>query len=270
MAAHRYWGLRLRCRYVNAFGGWAVAIAEIEMAATVGGADQCSGGTPGADSSDGVTTPANLYDNNTATSWERGAYTQVDVWYDFGAPVNVSEIRVTLPGSGASRPGSLYAPDATLVIFSDVGPSAWSVGTPATWHPVTTDGQVLLIQGVSDEPGPGTLVAHELARLEPGWPDDPNNHAAVGAAMSWDQHSGTHRVAGDVAIEGTPDVPVARRVRLLVKRSAELARETWSDPVTGAYSFDRVAAQEYIVLSEDHTRVHNAAVTDAVTPVPMP
>lgn len=270
MAAHRYWGLRLQCRYVNAFGGWAVAIAEIEMAATPGGVDQCSGGTPGAESSDGVTTPAMMFDNNAATSWERGAYTQVNVWYDFGTPVNVAEIRVTLPGTGANRPGNLYAPDAMTVLWSDTGPSAWSIGLPSVHHPVTTDGQVLTLTGVSDDVGPGTLVACELARLEPGWPDDPGNHVALGSVATWDQNSGTHRVAGDVAIEGTPDVPVGRRVRLLVKRTAELARETWSDPVTGAYSFDRVAAQEYIVLSEDHTRVHNAAVTDAVTPVPMP
>jgi hypothetical protein len=270
MAAHRYWGLRIQSRYVTAFGGWATAIAEIEMAATPGGADQCSGGTPGADSSDGLTTPAMLFDNNAATSWERGAMSQVQVWYDFGVPVEVTEIRVTLPGSGASRPGGLYAPDVMTVLWSDAGSSAWSVGLPSVHHPVTTDGQVLTLAGVSDDAGPGTLVAVEHARLEPGWPEDPDNHAAVGAVFTWDQHSGPFRVAGDVAIEGTPDVPVGRRVRLLVKRTAELARETWSDPVTGAYAFDRVANRPYIVLSEDHTGVHNAAVTDAVTPVPMP
>lgn len=266
MAAHRYWGLHVIAR---AGSGNGVTVGEIEMRGTAGGADLCTAGTALGVGSFGHV-PANAFDDSLTTIWHNAATggARVLIGYDFGAAVSVVEILLSMPAAGAAYPASTYAPEAVWPIWSDDG-ATWWYGTGAAPTGWMGDSSTLLIQGVSDD-APGRLVGQDVVRLAPGWPDDPDNHVALGTVLVWDQHSGAHRVAGDVAIEGTPDVPVGRRVRLLVKRTAELARETWSDPVTGAYSFDRVAAQEYIVLSEDHTRVHNAAVTDAVTPVPMP
>jgi hypothetical protein len=76
--------------------------------------------------------------------------------------------------------------------------------------------------------------------------------------------SGPGRIAGSVAVEGAP---AARKVRLFEAVSGVLVRETWSDPLTGAYEFSGIdPANEYVVLVHDHTRTYNALVQDAVAP----
>ena len=82
---------------------------------------------------------------------------------------------------------------------------------------------------------------------------------------------GNGRLAGTVNVDSSPDYPVWRRVRLFDKRDNRLVREVWSDPATGAYSFDYInAARQYVVISYDHTGVYNAEVLDALVPEPMP
>ena len=82
---------------------------------------------------------------------------------------------------------------------------------------------------------------------------------------------GNGRLKGTVEVDSSPDYPVWRRVRLFDKRDNRLVREVWSDPATGAYSFDYInAARQYVVISYDHTGVYNAEVLDALVPEPMP
>lgn len=82
---------------------------------------------------------------------------------------------------------------------------------------------------------------------------------------------GLGRVAGTVKVDSTPDYPVWRRVRLIVKRDGRVAREVWSDPVTGEYSFDYVSLSlQFIVIAHDHTGVFNAEVRDSITAEAMP
>jgi hypothetical protein len=51
----------------------------------------------------------------------------------------------------------------------------------------------------------------------------------------------------------------------------EPVREVWSDAVTGAYSFEKIAAGTYFVISFDHTGVFGAvAESDVVRPEPTP
>lgn len=82
---------------------------------------------------------------------------------------------------------------------------------------------------------------------------------------------GKGRIAGTVNIDSTPDYPIWRRVRLFDRRDNRLVRETWSDPVTGAYAFEYInAARQYVVIAYDHSGVYNAEVLDALTPELMP
>lgn len=82
---------------------------------------------------------------------------------------------------------------------------------------------------------------------------------------------GAGRIAGTVKVDSNPDYPVWRRVRLFDQRDNRLVAETWSDPVTGAYSFDYInPARLYVVVSYDHTGVYNAEILDALTPELMP
>lgn len=84
---------------------------------------------------------------------------------------------------------------------------------------------------------------------------------------SGDFYAGKGTIAGTVAIDDDPDIPVRRRVRLHLKVNGVLLKETWSDPVTGAYSFTnlRVGALFY-VIAFDHTGTHNAVIKDSITP----
>lgn len=73
--------------------------------------------------------------------------------------------------------------------------------------------------------------------------------------------NGLYRVTGTLAVAGPPDVPVARKGRLIDTKSGRIAREVWSD-VAGNYSFDYVAYGPWTVLFHDHTGTYNAVVAD--------
>ena len=67
---------------------------------------------------------------------------------------------------------------------------------------------------------------------------------------------GTMVVSGTVTYNGAPG---ARKVSLITLKDKRLLMETWSDPVTGIYSFGRLKDQEYFVWSEDYMKVFTPA-----------
>lgn len=80
-------------------------------------------------------------------------------------------------------------------------------------------------------------------------------------------YGGKGRVSGTVKVKGTPNYPVARRVRLYRDKEGVLVREQWSDPVTGAYSFDYVdETATYTVISYDYQHNFRAVVADNIAP----
>lgn len=84
------------------------------------------------------------------------------------------------------------------------------------------------------------------------------------------EFGGAGRIAGTVKVDSTPDYAVWRRVRLFDRRNNALVRESWSNPVTGAYSFEGInPARTYVVIAYDHTGVFNAEIRDSVTPEAM-
>jgi len=79
--------------------------------------------------------------------------------------------------------------------------------------------------------------------------------------------TGRGRVRGTVKLKGIPDnTPVKRRVRLERERDGLQIRETWSDPVTGAYDFQFIdELQAWTVKSYDHTHDKRAVIADNLT-----
>ena len=70
------------------------------------------------------------------------------------------------------------------------------------------------------------------------------------------------QISGTVAVSGAP---AQRRVVLFDHRTMRPLASTWSDPVTGAYSFSGLALnKKYLVVCDDYTRTYNAAVADWV------
>lgn len=97
-AAYTYWRLL--------FKSWAGAsrqIYEVEMRATIGGADQCTGGT--ATSSSG--TAANAFDNNGTSNC---SFNAGEGWlqYAFASPVSVAEVTLYHGSSLAYHPAEMW------------------------------------------------------------------------------------------------------------------------------------------------------------------
>ena len=84
------------------------------------------------------------------------------------------------------------------------------------------------------------------------------------------EFGGFGRIAGTVKEDGTPDVPVKRRVRLHREQDGLLVREVWSHPTTGAYSFDHIdTTKRYTVITYDYEHDYRAVIADNITPEAM-
>lgn len=79
---------------------------------------------------------------------------------------------------------------------------------------------------------------------------------------------GTAKISGTVAEKHSPNnTPVARKVVLLHERTLQTVQTTWSDAVTGAYSFTNIERGElYTVVSFDHTGTYRAVIADKQSP----
>lgn len=84
-------------------------------------------------------------------------------------------------------------------------------------------------------------------------------------------HAGVYRIPpGTVKKDGTPDVPVRRRVRLVDQVTGRFIRETWSDAVTGAYVFNYIAPGVYTVYALDHTGEYGGTIETDIVAEQMP
>lgn len=178
---HRYWRLAFYANWSTATG---TQIREIEFRATIGGADQASGGT--ASGSTGTTAAASLaFDNSvansTSTHWaaSHSAYAQSWIAYDFGAPVTVKQWAIA-PNSVNFEPrvhGIQYSDDGTTWIEAQNDYQAtWTPGSftafsftdPfATGVSATTAG-VLVLPGTSigqAASAAGVYVIHGLIQV---------------------------------------------------------------------------------------------------------
>lgn len=144
MSAHVYWRLKITA---NAGDGSFTAVGEIELRATVGGADQCSGGTPFASGSYNESTWAkgNAFDNSAATAWLEEALVGW-IGYKFASAVSVLEYTVQAPPTNSTR-----SPATFELQWSDDGNSwaaadsrsgqTWTNGEIKTFEPVAGTGK---------------------------------------------------------------------------------------------------------------------------------
>lgn len=114
MAAHSYWRIRSTC---NNGDGTFTAITEIEMHTSIGGADQCTGGTAFASGQvSGSEDAAKAFDNSTATQWAQSTPRLCYVGYQFASPVDIVEYVIV---GRASFTGQ--SPNSFTLEFSDDG-----------------------------------------------------------------------------------------------------------------------------------------------------
>lgn len=81
---------------------------------------------------------------------------------------------------------------------------------------------------------------------------------------------GTGTITGTVKEKASPDnTPLHRRVLLIEQATRTVIRETWSDAITGAYTFNNVAMQAtYTVLAYDYTGLYRAVIADNILATP--
>lgn len=116
-----------------------------------------------------------------------------------------------------------------------------------------------------------STAARRSVRLNTSWPAGPRRATVARRSSLYDAADGGHyRIAGTVAIDDNPDIPVSRRTRLYHQQSGRLVREMWSAAGTGAYEFRDLRLQQYFVVAHDHTNYYNAAIKDTITPELQP
>lgn len=106
--------------------------------------------------------------------------------------------------------------------------------------------------GLSQQPGLGLLAVAGAVPALPG-PSPVTMHGTGAAQATAHTDTRVARVVGTVKarIDANTQAPLARLVRLHCQATGRLVGQTWSTPA-GDYSFDRVPAGRYIVLSVDH------------------
>lgn len=84
------------------------------------------------------------------------------------------------------------------------------------------------------------------------------------------QFGGTGTITDTVTKKALPaNTPLHRRVLLMDQRSQVVFRETWSDAVTGAYTFPGVkTGVPYTVLTYDYTGQYRAVIADNILATP--
>ena len=72
---------------------------------------------------------------------------------------------------------------------------------------------------------------------------------------------------GTTKTKGTPNQPAKARVVLQHQRSKLPVRETWSDPVTGAFVFNGIdTGQQFLALAEDAEGHFRPVAANRLTP----
>lgn len=82
---------------------------------------------------------------------------------------------------------------------------------------------------------------------------------------------GPGTIYGTTKTKGTLNTPTKARVVLLHQRSKLPVRETWSNPVTGAFAFTGIdTAQKFITLAEDANGDYRPVAASQLTPEVLP
>lgn len=181
----------------------------------------------------------------------------------------------TLLGCAMSADGSVLLATQSAACVSRDGGATWTrlggafAGPTYYGCAVSSDGGAAvaatsalgtrIVMGVFRDPSYSenpvrTMGAQSITFVKPGVMPPFAMRAVAAINFKDTAFAGTGRVWGTNKIETAPNVwvPCGGRVVLMHSRSKLLVRETWADPVTGAWEFKFIDAQpEYLVLAED-------------------
>ena len=129
--SHLYW--RIYITATDSADAYKAQITEMEYRATLGGADQATGGTAAASSTYPGSSPADAFDDDAIVSWVSASGAALPQWlqYQFASAVEVAQVAIT-SGDSASRADR--APNDFLIEYSDDG-SSWTTALSVTGEP---------------------------------------------------------------------------------------------------------------------------------------
>lgn len=275
MAAHRYWGVHISANW----GDMYTALAELVLAASVGGAQSAVGGAAIASSFSAESeSPDKAFDGLATTSWrsQYGEYKLPSfIGYDMGAgnALDVAEVRMTT----LSSMGSTSHPRNFALVYSDNG-TDWRVqkawvdqsflagverafdATPVPANQVYSR----VIMGQSRRNDQANAGPPTLRRVTPFGPvgGGARHHTSPAIMTPW---TGVYFIAGTTTALGDP---LARRVALYDQRSGLLVRQTFSK-ADGVFLFDYVGPGPWTVVGVDVSAEQNSVIYAHVTPSPM-
>ncbi|MBL0420518.1 discoidin domain-containing protein [Ramlibacter sp. AW1] len=214
MAAHRYWRVYVTANNSNGSTGYA-GFLELELRASIGGADECTGGTASASGVDGINAAANAFDNNTSTRWYSSGTLPSWIKYDFGAgnAKDIVEFAGKSPGVAQYTPRDFelqYSDDNSswTPLITVKGETNWrGTGTFTVWnadtrHDSGADGQLWRINMTAQQGGASTFSLMEVQmRASSGGADEcsggyafassMNNTSTMGAFAAFDDNAST-------------------------------------------------------------------------------
>lgn len=270
MAIARHW--RVHIDRTN--GGVHAAFAEV-IFRDVAGTDLSVGGTAiasSAYSADFAASKAFDKDTSVASRWAT-AVAALPGWIGYIHPIPVQPASVRLycdndPNNGV---GTLPPTDAEVAV-------EYSIDDGATWRRMVWrrtvgawgNGAVVDIE-IDHTPVVAILTGRQLVIA--GSPAESGSLKVAAPMAAIDvEFGGRGRIFGTTKLKGTTEnLPVKARVVLHHQRSRLPVRQTWSDPVTGDFSFDEIDVnQEYFVMAEDAAGQQRAVAAQRLVPEEMP
>lgn len=238
MAAHKFW----RAKFTVSSGD-ALDLSELQLytgvtrvdaAATLTGTTPTSGSV--AALKDGLAT-AGPY-------WSTGASAVVLSW-SFATAVDIDGVVLGSLAAAARYPSTLFftgsdtAGGTDRVTLRGLGTSKFAANSLSS---------VVGLQGPRILPRP------------------------IVTAKDYGPDGGRGLITDTVKTKATPaNTPTLARVRLVRDIDGKVVRETWSDPVTGLYTFNYFSEQfTYMVIAIHPTGVYRAVIADRLTPGLMP
>lgn len=92
-----------------------------------------------------------------------------------------------------------------------------------------------------------------------------------GALARDTEFGGPGIIYGTTKTKGLPNAPTKARVVLLHQRSKQPVRETWSDPITGAFAFTGIDInQQFLTLAEDAAGSFRPVAASRLVPEVLP
>ncbi len=251
------------------FGGSALSFGEVVFKNGAGDVLQNTGITSKASGYiDSRFIPDNLLDGeNSSYQSDYWGVNLNTAWLVFNFPANFDVSSVSLINRGGDG-GLGYSPKDIRITAFDANFENESIITAT--RPSDAAGAVTTHDiGAAWLPIPRRSTNTTLARLAPGAnfgaPLPKANIITIARQNTVD--GGTNKLTGIVTVSSQP---ARRRVRLLDQQSWLTLGETWSDPITGVYTFNYIRPGTFMVIALDYTGAFDPEAKADLHSEPMP